>query len=86
MSATVYMTTCGVPVNSVDMEFFDTLGEWIDYVEEMNEIECGTRGSGAIQQKIYRKRSTLCCRTELTLMYKKRAFAFKCRSSLLSSD
>lgn len=55
MSAAVYMTTCGVPVNSVDMEFFDTLGEWIDYVEEMNEIECGTRGSGAIQQKNIQK-------------------------------
>ena len=25
------------------MEFFETYGDWYGYMEELNEIECGTR-------------------------------------------
>ncbi len=56
-SAAVYHTTCGVPVNSVDPEFFQTYGEWFTFMNDLNEIKCGTRGINHVAQFDLRKES-----------------------------
>lgn len=36
-------TSCGKMVNTVDQRAFDTYGEWMDYMADLNEAYCGTR-------------------------------------------
>lgn len=39
----VVSTSCGTELTTVGMEYFETYGEWQDYMADLNEIECGTR-------------------------------------------
>lgn len=39
----VVTTSCGTQLTTVDMEYFETYGDWEGYMEDLNEIECGTR-------------------------------------------
>ena len=41
-SPAVYITSCGEPVASVDMNYFKTFDEWQSYVAELDEIYCGS--------------------------------------------
>ena len=39
-------------VNTVDQRAFDTYGEWMDYMGDLNEAYCGTRTGTMRYQEI----------------------------------
>lgn len=39
----VVTTSCGTKVTTVGQEYFETYGDWMGYMEDLNEVECGTR-------------------------------------------
>lgn len=38
----VVTTSCGTQVTTVGQEYFEEYGEWIEYMRELNQIDCGT--------------------------------------------
>lgn len=36
-------TSYGTQLTTIEMDYFETYGEWQDYMADLNEIECGTR-------------------------------------------
>lgn len=48
-----YKTTCGEVVYSVDQEFFEKQGDWIEHVSTLNEIYCGTPAGELISDDLH---------------------------------
>lgn len=46
-AATVW-TTCGRGAMTLDQSYFIRVEDWIESMRDINEIYCGTRGSGQI--------------------------------------
>ncbi len=46
-----YTTTCGKVVMGPGQEFFETYGEWEDFVRDLNEVYCGTRDINGVWEK-----------------------------------
>lgn len=43
-TGTVVSTSCGKQVMTVGPEYFDRTDDFVDYLEDLNEVYCGERG------------------------------------------
>lgn len=47
-SGVTVTTTCGKQVTTVGQDYFDQYGDWLEFMSELNEWNCGKKGIGTI--------------------------------------